>query len=185
LIGALLLATFVGRPAFANDEKLAVSIVGLNQYQGLPLIPCPPEGAKQTDEFKVGDSLTGHFFVVIQNLSKAEITLSMWASDWDSALSFKITDGTGKVYTVTRSTQVYTVNGIFSQTIPAQGMDILPVDLTNVSSTGWKGAPRGKPPVKRATMTATFTCENVDPRTFKRSSFYSIVSTPTEVYLLF
>jgi hypothetical protein len=191
IIWMVVLAATVWNSARADDD-FTVSIVGREQsslnvfasesIEGLPMIYCPIAGSPQKTGSEEDKSESKSFFVVVQNTKDSAIKIKMLMSDWAECLSFKMTDSSGKVYSIHAGSAAYTLNAPYARTFPSHGMYVWPVDLTQVAedwnnNSGWEGQPEASSEPELVTMTATFRSLN------SAGKAVSVTSEPTEVYL--
>jgi len=167
---------------FANAGDFTVSIVGQSQSnqgqykeEGLPIVFCPEINSKRPDG-AYGKSSGNCFFVIIQNTHEETNKVSMSASAWYDCLKFKITDSSGKDYTVTRTLIDWSANPTETWTFQGEGMRVLAVDFTGDAMFnpmgGWQGLPPPPLSPEIVSMAATF-----------RYYHSEVTSTPAKVYL--
>jgi hypothetical protein len=179
---ALVLSSVV---ADAND--FTVSVVGQRQSnkwqykeEGLPLVFCPQSTSKQTNVQGADKTSYNDFFVVIHSTQKMADTITMASSGWYYCLRFKITDSSGKVYSVSRPVFNWSANPEESWTFPSGGLRVFAVDFTSEDLMGqmtdWQGLPPSPSVPEIVSMTATFCYGDSEGKK-------TVTSEPTKVYL--
>jgi hypothetical protein len=155
-------ALFTGLNANADDFTL--SIMGHEpgidispKAEELPIVFCPKSGLHPLNGYYL-DQVSEHcFFLVIQNVQTVPITIKMDCSAWHESVQFKITDGSGKSYTVEHQPIDWSANPMVTWSFAAKERRTMPIDFTNGAMVGWQGLPSPAPIPAIVTMTATFT----------------------------
>ena len=173
--------------AMADGQDFTVSIVGQQQSnksqykrEGLPMVYCPKVAPTKPDG-QFGEPSRNCFFVVIRNTRKAAAKLTMDSSDWYDCLQFRVTDSSGRIYSVSPPPIDFAKNIPETWTFSSGGLRVMVVDFTSYAPIGQQAGWQGLPPIPSepeiATMTATFRYYD-SPR-----KQISVTSKPTDVYL--
>ena len=168
----------------AKDDDFVVSIVAQRQSNGrqdmkggVPLVFVSPL-SRHSNGHVMDEPSDSCFFVVIQNTEQVAVTNTMNFSFWNECLQFKIIDGSGKVYSVSRRPITWSANALESWVFPCNGMRVIAVDFTNGAMGGWQGLPAAPAVPEIVNMTATF-------RYFdQKGKPVSLTSKSTEIYLM-
>jgi hypothetical protein len=181
-----IIAQIITTTALAKDDDFVVSIVPQQQVNygrsdikvGVPVVVVSPVSQRSDGRLVMDAPSENCFFVIIRNTKQVAVTNIMDASDWNVCLQFKMTDGNGKVYSVSRRPRAWYANGPVSWVFPSNGMRVIAVDFTNGALGGWQGLPAASAVPEIVNMTATF--HYFDP---KRKPV-SLTSKATEVCLM-
>ena len=187
LVLIVIMAAALLSGAMADGQDFTVSIVGQWQSnksqfekEGLPIVYCPKIASTKLN-VHFGEPSSNCFFVVIQNTQKVADTMTMNSPAWYECLQFIITDGSGKIYSVSPAPIDWPKNIPETWTFPSGGMRVMAVDFTSSAmvgqQVGWQGLPPTPSEPEIVTMTVTFRYYD------SAGKQISVTSKPTEVYL--
>jgi hypothetical protein len=189
LLLGFVIARTLTTTALVDGKAFTVSIVGQQQSNaqqhrkdGLPAVYCPKIASTRPNGHF--DEPSGAcFFVLVQNAQKVANKVTMAASEWYDCLQFKMTDGSGRIYSISRAPMDWSANVQETWTFPSEGMRVTAVDFTSSAmvgqTVGWQGLPPAQSEPEIVHMTATFRYY------YSTGKPVSVTSEPTDVYLRF
>ena len=95
---------------------------------------CPQYPSVQANAHGVDKTSGNEFFVVINSTQRKAETITMASSGWYDCLQFKITDDSGKVYSVSRQQIAWSAGIEESWTFSSGGLRVFAVDFTSNAS---------------------------------------------------
>ena len=142
----LLLPVFL----FAEEPNFSVTIVGSRQFQehnfqsdqadqdrGCPWIEIPAKPVTEAT-LESDSAIKGHFYVIVRNLSKTSVRLSLDMASWYDCLSFEIIAPDGKSFRIHRPPTAWAANPEESWIFQPDEVRIFTV---NFLSGRWEGFP--------------------------------------------